>query len=173
MTSYAYDVPYLEGRVCYVDVMGGSPTVECYSRNLAFKFDIPKVQNVRTGDWLRFRGIAYVNTAIHKGQMKGIRPYLHQPVDGSPKEEWMFFFLTDVECKKIGPLDAIEVLRSCMNTCRRFVDNWEANDDINSLRALVASFSMGLDTIQPILKQKVIDEEEKRAPVKVIDLGKI
>lgn len=168
MASHAYKVPYLEGKVCYLDGMGKSPTVECYVRNIAFKLSSPEISNLRIGDWVRFRGTVYVNTAMHKGQMKGVRSYLHEPADGSCKEHWLFFFLEDVQHKRIGPLDVIMELTGCMNMCRRFIESWEANDNVDALRVLLSVLDTTADTIRPLLKQKVIDEEEKRARVKTV-----
>lgn len=169
MASHAYKIPYLEGKVCYLDDMGKSPTVECYTRNIAFKLNSPEISGLKIGDWVRFRGTIYVNTAMHKGQMKGVRPYYHNPADGSEKEYWLFFFLEDVQHKRIGPLDVIMELTSCMNMCRRFIESWEANDNESALRVLIGVLDDTADAVRPLLKQKIIDAEEKRARVKTVD----
>lgn len=169
-----FQIPYLDGKVCYLDDTGKIPTVECYSRNLAFRFSAARLFPIKIGEWLRFRGVVGVGTKVLKnGEIKGFAPYIHVPGDGSPKDNWLFFFLQEAEFKRIGPLDAIEALRECSNMCRRFMDSWEANDSAEQLRKLMESITLASDTVRPYWKQRVIDEEEKNTPVKALDLGKI
>jgi hypothetical protein len=169
-----FEIPYLDGKVCYLDDTGKIPTVECYSRNVAFRFPAPKLFPIKIGEWVRFRGT--VNTGIKvlkDGKIKGVSPYIHSPGDGSPKEHWLFFFLNVIDVKRIGPLDVIDALRDCSNICRRFIDSWEANDNVEQLRVLVKSLRHAHNIVEPVLRQKVIDDEEKQAPVKAIDMGSL
>lgn len=167
-------IPYLDGKVCYLDDTGKIPTIECYSRRIAFRFDASRLFPIKIGEWIRFRGQVRAATKLNKhGLVDGVRTYYHEPGDGLPKSDWLFFELLDVEYKRIGPLDVIDALRECSNMCRRFLDSWEANDDVKQLRNLIHSLLYAADVVRPVLKQKVIDEEERKAVVKTIDLGNI
>lgn len=170
----SFEIPYLDGKVCYLDDTGKIPTVECYTRNIAFRFPAARLFPIKIGEWIRFRGIVTTGTKVLKnGKIKGFEPYYHEPGDGSPKENWLFFPLYDAEFRRIGPLDVIDALRECSNTCRRFIDSWEANDTVEQLQELRNSLVQALEAVQPVLRQKVIDEENKQAPIRVVDLGAI
>ena len=47
---YPFEIPYLEGKVCYLDDTGKIPTVECYSRNIAFRFPAARLFPIKIGE---------------------------------------------------------------------------------------------------------------------------
>ena len=180
MTLKTVKIPNLSGKVAKLDDSGKVLTVECASRNIAFRFSAPHLYPIKFGEWVGFSGKIRIDNNVNENKLHEECPrfheecmYYHEPLDGSSKEEWLFFELQEVMCKRVGPPDVIDSLRECSNICRRFLDSWETNDTIPQLQELRDILSNTTDAIVPVLRQKVIDREEKTATVKAVDLGSV
>lgn len=170
-------IPYISGKIAKLDGSGKVPTVECGYNKMALRFEAEDLFPMQIGEWISVRGEIRVDNRVNEDKLHEECPhydentvYIHDPMDESPRKEWLFFQLRAAEYRRSGPPDIIEALRECSNICRRFLDSWKANDNVNQLRELRQALIDAQDRIEPALKQRIIEEEEKNAKVKALDI---
>ena len=171
MSLHTYEVPYHEGKVCYISETG-DVTVECYDRNIAFLIKYKGRRLVKIGDWVRIRGKVRLDTGISKdGRLRERNlAYYHDPADGSDRRHWIFFELLESDTILLGPPDAMDAIHNAMVQMRRHVDSWHANSNVDSLRSTLKSIDDARDILQSELRRRAIEQEENSAIVAAIDI---
>lgn len=158
-----FDISPLEGRVCYFDLTGKIVTVECYARNLAFRFKPDFIVNI--GDWLRFEGKIRAGQTRNRvtGKIDGCRQYYHDPYDGSPREHWIYFDLLDAKYAKIGPIELVESLLSSVTCINSFMDDWEKHNNPTSISSAIDTVQNTLDALYKARRLICVLAQEKAA----------
>jgi hypothetical protein len=175
MSIETIEVPFHEGRVCYLtDATDGCrATVECYGDRKAFRFLYDRRRPLHVGDWVRFRGKIRVNTRINRdGKPEEKTQYYHEPYDGSPRLQWAFHEMEEeTEAQIVAPPDVLRVLKETMIHIRRHVDSWSANLSAASLRDTVNYIEMARLMIDHELKKQTALEADRNVKVEAIDIS--
>ena len=169
-----FDIPVLEGRVCYLTQTEENqyPTVECYYRNLACRFTIPKDFELQVGNWIRFSGKVRLDIKVKKNGDLAEKPvYYHEPYDGSNRKSWLFFELLDASYQLIGSTDVMELIYEAINKLESHKENWENNLSEEKLKGTLNSLLNLTTLLEKELKSLVIAKEEKRAKVTTVDIS--
>lgn len=96
--------------------------------------------------------------------------YLHEPFDGSNRSEWSFFLLKEFEYNLSGPPEFITLLQSCMILTRRHIDKYAKYRTASAVSKTIKATKLQLQILEHEKKILGIEEKERRARVKVIDL---
>lgn len=168
-----FDVPPQEGRVCFC-VEGPSRwsvTVECPVPRLAFQFDVPVGSRIAAGDHVRISGKVRMNPGLRKdgSPVEKNLGYYHEPHDGSPRVCWAFFFLRGTSWERVAPPDVSETLREVLQSTQALLDGW---DGVSSemLQRTVRAWERASNFMRPVLRIRRIEEQDRNAPVKALDL---
>lgn len=175
MALVTFDVPFIEGRVCYLTRRPSSRyvTVECPEQKWAFRFDQPGRSDVRVGDWVRFRGKVRLDPGLRadgEPVCKKEVTYYHDPHDGSNRKDWLFFDMTTPESKVVAPPDVARTLRETLTLVRRHLDSWDANLDPESFYHTIAALTESTQMMQEHYRDLFEAEKDLKAPVSAIDL---
>jgi hypothetical protein len=131
MPTRSVEISTRYGRVCYesLNSKGQFITVECPIDQEAFRFLNPTTSFLHIGDWVRFTGSSRVQIISRKNHPEKFKKkkYYHEPYDGSNKNKWIYFDITDVVCIKIAPPDIQESLKENLSNLTSLSSHWNEN----------------------------------------------
>jgi hypothetical protein len=161
------DVPPTFGRVCYLDKLKKSPTVECYVSKIAYRFRIPDKSTLKIsiGDWVKISGQTRLGNTRNKktGLIDGVSTYYHDPYDRSSRSNWIFLELVNPICVLTGPLYLSSALINATKKGQAHIDDWSKTQDKDTILSTIDSFQKALDALHKTFYQIIRDEEEKNA----------
>lgn len=159
-----FDVPPCEGRVCIVTGEPGrsAPTVECYHRNLAFRFEDTSSKMLQVGEWIRFNGRVRVDPGVERnGDLVEKVGYYHDPFDGSERATWMFFQLRDPEYVRIWPPNVMGTMRGAWTEVGRFLEKPDRYYGLEEMRRMKAALESAADLLGEKIREEALEGDPK------------
>lgn len=168
-----FHVPPQFGRVCYLTEgqTRWSVTVECADTCRAFRFDTPCQSKLKIGDWVTVFGLVRMDPSLRKdgSPMEKNLLYIHKPYDGSNRLDWLFFDLRIRGWRREPSPDIAEVLKEVSVATNIILQSW---DEVSTdrIHKAIRAWEKASELMRPVLKQRVIEEQEMHLPIKALDL---
>lgn len=145
-------------------------TVECHDLRQAFTFDIPPSRKPAVGDYVRISGLVRIDPGLRKKSgmpSEGNLLYNHDPWDGSPIRNWVFFELRDPVWEDAVPPDVESALRVVLLSTGSIVSGWNgaSSEDIQDA---ISAWETAVSVVRPILWQRKLEEEARNAPASIV-----
>lgn len=122
-----YDVLNATGQIRFATLTetGSRLTVECYDRNTAFVLDIPE-KKYRSKQWVKIRGQVRADFGFKKnGELRENIKYYHDPMNGTPIENWVCFTVRHAKINMAPPPGFQEMMEEVRDDLSRMADRWD------------------------------------------------
>jgi hypothetical protein len=128
-----YDVLNATGQIRFATSTekGLRLTVECYDRNTAFVLEIPE-RKYRIGQWVKIRGQVRADFGINKnGELRENIKYYHDPLNGTPKENWANFIVRHAKIDIVPPPGFEEKMMEVRDKLSGMIQKWDQHQVYN------------------------------------------
>jgi len=146
-------------------------TVECAMLNQAYNFEIEPGSKLKIGDFVRISGLVRINPTLKQNgePAEANLQYWHEPYDGSEKKNWVRFELLAPKWERIPPPDVADTLRDVLEATKALLENWDGVSP-DRLQQTIEAWDQAANFMRPILEQRIVEEFERTAPVKALEL---
>lgn len=122
-----YDVLNATGQIRFATPTkdGLRLTVECFDRNTAFILEVSE-KKYRPKQWIKIRGQIRADFGFKKnGESRENIGYYHDPLNGTPKENWACFTVRHAKVDLAPPPGFQKKMEEIRNNLSNMVDRWD------------------------------------------------
>lgn len=172
MPLQTFEVTPVTGQVRYLTVgsTGFKMTVECPERRFALLVPGYGRPKAKVGSWVEVRGTVRMDPTLNKTTGEPNEKnlvYRHDPFDGTPRSQWLFFEMRDAEFVEVPPpavTDALDYMARASRGLRVGAPDWV---DPAAMKECLSKLGESYETVRRYYGQLVQELE----PIRTVDLS--